>query len=236
MSNYADEETPRKPRVLVVGARHGSLGDHIAMHVQLAGVEAYMAGIATESLHLDARNEESARTIISAVRPTHVVCTVGMNEGGPVYGDDWWEHAEDLMATNYLAPMKVLTAFEDYLSGMPGTFVAISSNSARIARSSSAAYCASKAALSMALRCAARDLTRAGRPMRVWGYEPGALEGTPMTRTVARRLGKDVPMSRMLTNPAGLPVGAVARIVARDLLDSPEVLHGCIVPLDNGEQ
>lgn len=225
----------RKPVVVVVGARHGSLGDHIAIHCQLAGVPAYRAGIATEEVHLDATDEGRALEAFYALEPTHVVCTVGMNAGGPVYGDDWWQHADEVMALNYLAPMKLLSAFEAYLDGMPGTFVAISSNSAHIPRSNSAAYCASKAALSMGIRCAARDMSRAKKPLRVWGYEPGALAGTPMTKAVKARLGKDVPMSRMLTNPAGLPVGAVGRIVARDLLDSPEVLHGCMVRLDNGE-
>lgn len=231
-----NDQPPRKPRVLVVGARHNSLGWHIAAHAAIAGVEALTAGITTEPIHMACSDEWAIRSRLSDIRPTHVVCTIGVNEGLPVYGDEWTDLAAEHMEVNFLRPMRLLRAFEDYLSGLPGTFVAISSNSARIARSSSAAYCASKAALSMGLRCAARDMTRAGNPLRVWGYEPGALAGTPMTKSVARGLGKNVPMSRMLTSPAGLPVGAVGRIVARDLLDSPEVLHGTIVPLDNGEQ
>lgn len=228
----------RKPVAIVVGARHGSLGDHIVTSLQAAETEVtvYRAGLATEEVHLDATDYDRAVEVFRQLEPTHVVCTVGRNQGGPVYGDDWAGLAEDLMAVNYLAPMKLLAAFEWYLDGMPGTFVAVSSNSAHIARSSSAAYCASKAALSMGLRCAARDFSRAGKPLRVWGYEPGALLGTPMTKAVARGLGSDVAMSRMLTNPAGLPVAAVARTVARDLLDASDVLHGTMVRLDNGEQ
>lgn len=229
-------EEPRKPLVVVVGARHGSLGDFIANNVHRLGVEVVRAGIATEPVHLDAQDQERAEEVFHDLHPTHVVCTVGVNDGLPVYADQWWCHADEVMATNFLAPMKLLAAFEQSTHGMPGTFVAISSNSAHVARSSSAAYCASKAALSMAIRCAARDFTRARKPISVWGYEPGALTDTPMTVDVQKRLARGVTMSRMLTDPAGMPVGAVARIVARDLLDSPLVLHGCMVRLDNGEQ
>ena len=228
-------EEKRRPVVLVVGARPGSLGHHIAEHVWLADVQVHRAGIVTEPIHLNVLDDTGVFEAFMNVKPTHVVCTIGTNHPEPFYTDEWQDAAEDHMRVNYLMPMHLLNLYEDYLSGLPGTFIAISSNSAHIPRSSSAAYCASKAALSMGLRCAARDLTRAGKPLRVWGYEPGALLGTPMTREVTRGLGKDVPMSRMLTNPAGLPVAAVARIVARDLLDSPEVLHGCMVRLDNGE-
>lgn len=224
------------PAVLVVGARHNSLGDAIVKELHAKGVVAYRAGIATETLHLDITDTYSIQRVLREVHPTHVVCTVGRNEGMPVYHDDFLYAAAEAMDVNYLAPMRLLNLFEDELSGLPGTFVAISSNSAHIARSSSAAYCASKAALSMGLRCAARDLTRAEKPLRVWGYEPGALLGTPMTQEVRRGLGKEVPMSRMLTSPAGLDVGTVAAVVARDLLVAGDVLHGCLVRLDNGEQ
>lgn len=228
-------QPPHSPRILVVGARVNSLGSHIVDQLWSEGYNVHTSGMSTEPLHLDATDAFRVAEVLHEIEPTHIVCTVGMNEGGPVYANDWHYLAEDLMKINYLAPMGLLTAFHDYLGGMPGTFVAISSNSARIARSNSAAYCASKAALSMGLRCAARDLSRAGNPLRVWGYEPGALRGTPMTTSVASGLGKDVPMSRMLTEPAGLPTKTVARIVARDLLDAGDVLHGTVVPLDNGE-
>lgn len=222
--------------VLVVGARKASLGDAIATELHDRGVVAYRAGIATEGIHLDARDPLATREVLGENAITHIVCTIGMNKPEPFYADEWWISAEDHMAVNYLMPMRLLAIFEDYLADMPGTFVAISSNSAHIARSNSAAYCASKAALSMGLRCAARDLSRAGKTLRVWGYEPGALVGTPMTRSVASNLPSGVPMSRMLVNPNGLEVRTVARMVARDLLDSGAVLHGSVVRLDAGEQ
>lgn len=226
---------PNQPRVLIIGARKGSLGDHIATQLMLHGAETMVAGISTEPMHFDITDYGRCVQMMAELDPTHVVCTAGVNQGAPVYADGWETLARDHMDANLFGPMNLLAAFEDWLEELPGTFVAISSNSAHIPRSNSAAYCASKAALSMALRCAARDLTRAGKPLRVWGYEPGALLGTPMTQQVSRGLGRDVPMSRMLTNPAGMPVQAVARVVARDLLDSADVLHGCMVRLDNGE-
>lgn len=224
------------PAVLVVGARHNSLGDAIAKELHAKGVVAYRAGIATEPIHLDCDDDASVFEALNSNHITHVVCTIGINRPEPFYTDDFRYSASEHMSVNFIKPMNLLNLFEDYLSGMPGTFVAISSNSAHVARSSSAAYCASKAALSMGLRCAARDLTRAGKPLRVWGYEPGALAGTPMTTAVRQGLDKAVAMSRMLTTPDGLAVPAVARVVARDLLDSGDVLHGCMVRLDAGEQ
>lgn len=226
---------PAPTRVLVVGAKTGSLGDCIAGELRGKVDEVIRAGITREPVHLDVRDWDRCREVMGNVEPTHVICTVGANVGDPFYAPDWQWLAKDLMDVNYIGPMNVLSAFENWLDGMPGTFVAISSNSASVARSSSAAYCASKAALSMGLRCAARDATRAGKPLAIWGYEPGALLATPMTSAVAGRLGADVPMSRMLTNPAGLPTMAVARIVARDVLDSGAVLHGTVVRLDNGD-
>lgn len=226
----------RNPHVLVVGARPGSLGDFISIQLMLHGAEVTKAGVSSEERQLDIRDHLNCEEVVARVDPTHIVCTVGVNQGAPFYADGWETMARDAMDVNFLGPMNLLDAFSSWIEEMPGTFVAISSNSAHIARSSSAAYCASKAALSMGIRCAARDLSRAGKPLRVWGYEPGALVGTPMTKDVTRRIGKDVPMSRMLTTPAGLDTAAVARIVARDLLDSAEVLHGCMVRLDAGEQ
>lgn len=225
------------PVVLVVGARRGSLGDAVVTELHAKGLSAYRAGITDEPLRLDIADRGNVWDILHTVDPTHVVCTVGMNQPTPFYSDDFYDtHATDHAVTNYLLPMYLLNAYAGYLADMPGSFVAISSNSAHVARSNSAAYCASKAALSMGLRCAARDASRAGKPLRIWGYEPGALTGTPMTQVVQKGLGKDAPMSRMLTAPAGLATAAVARVVARDLLDSGDVLHGCMVRLDNGEQ
>lgn len=224
------------PRVLVVGARPGSLGYHIAGYLRGQGVpEVVRAGISSEPVVLDVQDKQRCEHIIESVEPTHIVCTVGINRGGPFYEREWDWSAQDHMSANFFGPMNLLASYEKWLGGMPGTFVAISSNSAHVARSNSAAYCASKAALSMGLRCAARDATRAGKPLAIWGYEPGALLATPMTQAVAGKLGRDVPMSRMLTNPAGMPVADVARIVGRDVLASAAVLHGTVVRLDNGD-
>ena len=222
-------------RVLVVGARRGSLGAAVADHLQAAGVAHYRAGVSSEPVHLDVCDVRRCEEVIRDLDPTHIVCTVGINDGAPFYGAGWETLARDHLDINFIGPMNLLASFEEWLGDLPGAFVGISSNSAHIARSNSSAYCASKAALSMGLRCAARDLTRAGKPLRVWGYEPGALVATPMTKSVARFLPRGVPMSRMLTNPAGMDTGALGRIVARDLLENADLLHGTMVRLDNGD-
>jgi NAD(P)-dependent dehydrogenase (short-subunit alcohol dehydrogenase family) len=223
-------------RVLVVGAREGSLGHHVAAELHNAGAAVHTAGIGNEALKLNASFAHDARRVYEEVRPTHVVCTVGANIGGPVYGQSFIDDAFDSMLFNYFYPMNLLTWYMEWLCGMPGTFVAVSSNSAHIARSNSGSYCASKAALSMGLRCAARDVSRAGLPVSIWGYEPGALADTPMTQAVQQRIGKETPMSRMLTHPAGLNTKMVANIIARDTIRHASVLHGSLVRLDNGDQ
>lgn len=229
-------EEQKVPRVLVVGAREGSLGAAVAEHVGRAGVQALTAGIAGEEMWLDASVPGLLLEAFEHWRPTHVVCTVGLNQPRAVYHESWRSTADLLMDVNYMTPMQVMNTFHEWLAGMPGVYVAISSNSAHIARSQSAAYCASKAALSMGIRAAARDFSRAPGHFCCWVYEPGALLGTPMTNAIRSSLSKDISMSRMLTNPEGLPTEAVARMIARDLFENPLILHGCAVRLDNGEQ
>lgn len=223
-------------RVMVSGCRPGSLGNCIVQVLREQGVAAYAAGISDEIIQLPMNDHKAAMSAIETIQPTHVICTAGVNDGGPFYAEGWSDIAEQVMKVNYLGPMTVLSEYQKWLEGMPGTFVAISSNSALIARSHSAAYCASKAALSMALRCAARDVARAGLPLHIWGYEPGAIFGTPMTQEVRKRLDHGVPLSRMLTTPEGLSPTSVARIIARDTLTAGDLLHGTMVRLDAGEQ
>ncbi len=219
-------------QVLVVGARSNSLGEAIGVELVALGAQVILAGIEGEGVQLDVMHSDEIWRAIVMTRPTHLVCTVGTNVPSAFDGKHWNFSSERTMRTNFHGPMKVLSEFSRI--AQEGTFVAISSNSASIPRSNSTAYCASKAALSMGLRCAARDVSRREGAMRIWGYEPGLIADTPMTDAVAAEL-PGVALTRMLSLPGGLEKADLAARVARDVLSESWALHGCLVRIDNGE-
>ncbi len=173
--------------VLVVGAREGSLGDAIAVVAQARGHRVLTAGIHDEQTPLDVVQMPMKALVqkLDALRPRHIVCTVGMNMPEPVQPEDVFDWYRWHYETNVIGPMRLLEAWyralesPDYRLVPRGHYVAISSNSATIPRTGSAAYCSSKAALSMALRVKGREGT--DKRVLVYGYEPGLLAGTPMT-------------------------------------------------------
>jgi NAD(P)-dependent dehydrogenase (short-subunit alcohol dehydrogenase family) len=237
-----------KPRVLVVGARPGSLGDAVREVANLAGYQAYTAGIAGETVELDVVQEtpEAMAHKLLGLQPQHIVCTVGMNlVKHPDESDqfDWYRwHFE----TNVIGPMRLLDAWivamadGEYLPYVPlGQmlhYVAISSNSARIPRTGSAAYCASKAALSMAVRVAAREGVGGNGGYLVYGYEPGLLAGTPMTEKTAEAF-PDQALHRMRGTAlaAGVQVRDAAQLIVANLGVPGAGLNGCLIPIDGGE-
>lgn len=234
------KEAGQVSKILVVGARPGSLGAAVVQEAIDQCYEVLGAGISGEDLSLDVRADplgEVAAKLVAA-GPTHIVCTVGMNR--PV--DDALADPHDLyrehFETNVVGPMRLLTAWQQVL-GEEKThrrhhYVAISSNSARLPRSNSAPYCASKAALSMALRVKARE--GAGSGLTVYGYEPGLLAGTPMTASTLAQFGSGVPLTRM-RDPRlskGVPLANLASLILHNLEMGPE-MNGLLIPLDADE-
>lgn len=234
--------------VLVVGARPGSLGAALVGEClrTLGGV------VRTWGLHDEGRNinllTAPMGTIRSALildRPTHVLCTVGVNvpeihrEGDDP--KDWYDHH---WHNNVVGPMRLLTAWRDVLrKGVWEDgyelrhFVAISSNSATVPRSGSTAYCASKAGLSQALRCAARELQGGDLcGLVAYGYEPGLLVDTPMTDQTAEDF-RGLPLTRMRgkRNSQGISPHELARVVVAGL-GTGTALNGVLVPFDGGER
>lgn len=229
--------------VLIIGARENSLGAYIASiagdetpHVLTAGVSG------EEDYHLDINDRDEILDVLEQVRPTHIVCTAGVNrQRAEATNFEWWMASS--FAINCIGPMAVLDAWLNNFAMKPSSsvagkdglqhFVAISSNSAHIARRNSMAYCASKAALSMSLRVAARDL--AGTTMLVYGYEFGLLADTPMTTEVRGRLGGQ-PAHRMPGVGAGIDPSVAALAVVNGLAHGGRELNGCLLRLDAGEQ
>lgn len=185
-----------KERLLIFGARKKSLGHAIkGMWTDVYDYNVKTVGISGDE-DVTVEGLEPAETV-SAIyqdfKPSKVVVTTGINK--PLGDEDYEYWLTDHFHVNAYLPMHLLmTWLEQDGEGAPpdgAHFVAISSNSAHIPRSRSMAYNMSKAALSMGIRCAARDVAKAGIDMSVYGYEPGLIKGTPMSgeRGGTRMLG-----------------------------------------------
>jgi NAD(P)-dependent dehydrogenase (short-subunit alcohol dehydrogenase family) len=226
--------------VLVVGSRPSSLGSAVRDILQNKGLKVATAGVSGEQFYMDIVDPRGMAEVLNAVRPAQIVCTAGINESYSLRAEGLSHGMEAHFIVNALGPILLLQEWVHMLEStevgtMPGPkqFVAISSNSAHIARRQSIPYCASKAALSMALRCAAREL--AGEGMLVYGYEPGLLAGTPMTSQSADAFPG--ALHRMYgVKPEGLSVMDFANTVVANLTHPNLALHGTMLRLDAGEQ
>lgn len=242
-------------KMLVVGARKGSLGDYVARVATERGFEVMTAGVSgDEFLKFDIANHASVHQLFDeGFGPWHsIVCTAGVNYEGGIKDDAIRGKLDQSFLINATGPLHLLHAWADWwmynidetflltnenngeqIPAFPLHFVAISSNSAHIARSRSLSYCASKAALSMGIRCAAREL--ADTWLNVYGYEPGWLSGTPMSKEVQDRLGIDVPWHRIPGDRTCDPA-ALAHMIVRNIANWYSSLNGCMLRLDGGEQ
>lgn len=235
-----------RPDVLVVGASSGlSLGNAIVNELVECewdfGV-VHTAGITNEDHRLDLLRSPRISEVLTELKPDIIVCTVGINQPVDIVDAFLPAKMHNSFQTNVTGPMDLLRHFvaspvRSERGDAVKKFVAISSNSARIARRNSVAYCASKAALSMALRVAARELAPGGS-VAVWGYEPGLLDGTPMTEEVARALPKGIGALHRMPGvpPEGLPPADLARRIVHDLATFSYAHNGLIIPFDAGEQ
>lgn len=225
--------------VLVVGARKKSLGDAIAIRLR-PHFKVTTAGVTDEDFVVeDLRKPWLIDQVIEYRRWQHVICTVGVNEETAFPDTSLNVFQSDMIGqfnVNCVVPMMLLSAWiNDYRSlpspSDPCHFVAISSNSAQVPRSKSMAYCASKAALSHSIRCAARSLP----PQFVaWALEPGWIQGTPMSSEVHNRLPDTVSHMR---GGAEADKNDLASILKHNLmLMQPRVLNGMTIRLDGGEQ
>ena len=238
--------------LLVVGARAGSLGSHVLAEARdlsdrvgtferIRSADTAEADV-TGSLRMDITSRKDVVSVLEEVRPTDVVCTAGINlpDGGePGF---LFSNMVRQLQVNTMGPVMLLEEAIDFWNSrcIPPrsgfNFCVVSSNSAHVARSESAGYCASKAALSMAVRCIARRV--AGRGVTIWGYEPGWMNGTPMSSEVHDRLGGDVRPHR-IPGGKGIHPREVANRIVADMAEARGTnrgIHGTMVRLDGGEQ
>jgi NAD(P)-dependent dehydrogenase (short-subunit alcohol dehydrogenase family) len=236
--------------VLVVGCQEGSLGEAIVDAAKEEGYHTVTAGISgEEDYSLDVVNSLSIPfwDIFREIKPKHVVCTVGINTP-EVVGCDPMHWYQMHFSVNVIGPMRLLQYFSNWVAEEIDLedeigrreyrhFVAISSNSATIPRSQSAAYCASKAALSQALRVKAREANGGDRGFLVYGYEPGWLADTPMSHMIESRFGPGKAMHRM--RGQGLAAGIVTLTLASQIVAGLALpgagLNGALIRYDGGE-
>jgi len=222
-------------RLLVVGANQANLGEAVADAAHVGGYWSRVDEVDKDVL--DVTDRGSITHALEDLNPTDIVCTVGINlpDGEPGM---MMRNMRTQMLVNCIGPMALLAeAMDKWMNRDPAahhSFVAVSSNSAHIARSESAGYCASKAALSMAIRCAARRYAPLNT-FRIWGYEPGLISDSPMTEGVRMSLRPNVPLHRI---PGGNTIKRqpLATQIIRDIEGGQRYLNGCMIRVDGGEQ
>lgn len=245
--------------LLVVGARPGSLGMWVRNIAAERGWDVFTAGISGEDIKLDVESHAQVYELFendSLPQWHSIVCTAGVNYEGSIKAQDIRGKLDRSFAANATGPLHLLHVWAEWwlyhldetmmitgtinegsepvtMPEFPLHFVGISSNSAHIARSQSLAYCASKAALSMGIRCAARDL--ANTWLNVWGVEPGWLSGTPMSKEVNQRFEYGIPRHRIPGDRTVDP-SALAHMIVRNINNWYSSLNGCMLRLDGGEQ
>lgn len=229
-------------RVLIAGCQEHSLGDAVAVALRDRGHEVVTVGVSMQedyTMDLSSVGLSLISSMLRNINPDHIVCTVGINvPKNPTKTDPFYWYREH-MDVNVIAPMRLLAAWKQGISARLNVrhFVAISSNSATLPRTQSAAYCASKAALSQALRVEAREAVGGDYGYIVYGYEPGWLNGTLMSNVIQERFGPAVPMHRMrgvdLAN--GVRTTALAEQIVAGLEVPGAALNGTLVRYDGGE-
>lgn len=188
----------------------------------------------------DVRNEDQMSHYIRVLKPTDVVYSVGVNEL------DWSKDLHlgtfrHLMEVNVWGFLSVVQQMQLSLPfGSVGNVVAVTSDAAWRPMRTSAVYCASKAALEMAVRVTSRELAPSG--WRVNAVAPGKVADTPMTKYVDQRVleirgwseeeatayeRQSSPLGRMVTK------AEVAEVIL-NVLNGPSAQTGEIIAVNGG--
>lgn len=136
------------------------------------------------SKDFDARDDIELQTVIRGFIPTDVIFSVGVNQLDWI-GDITRGDFRLVMETNVWSFLNLLNLLRNSGS-WPVNVVAVTSDAAWRPMRTSAVYCASKAALEMAVRVASREMAPKG--WRVNAVAPGKVADTPMTDYVDARV------------------------------------------------
>jgi NAD(P)-dependent dehydrogenase (short-subunit alcohol dehydrogenase family) len=172
--------------------------------------------------------------------PETIVYTAGVNAlaniGELSYSDVHRQYSVNALGFIFLLDSLAANANRD----LPLNIVAICSDAAETPMRGSIAYCSSKAALQMAIRCGAREMAP---NWRINGISPSTVDGTPMTEYIDATVPEfrgwtpeqarsyemgNMPMKRRAT------VDEVVRLVF-DVINGPEFMTGSIIKLTGGK-
>lgn len=228
-------------RLLVIGGTSG-IGQEVA-HLARTSLEPstprFSEVIAVDEDDCDVRIPSEVADLVDLTRPTHVVYSAGVNNLKwikDISKDDFSE----LLAVNVIGFQYLLTSLLRLRLTQAPSIVAIGSDAADRPMRTSLMYCASKAALNMAVRCAARELGPLG--WRVNSVSPGKVADTGMTdyvdRTVPELRGwtpeyaltyelSSTPLGRYITKEE------VAWSVL-DVLSGPAAVNGANIVINGG--
>lgn len=112
---------------------------------------------------------------------SHIIYSAGINKLAWVRTHKINFLMQDMFDTNCAGFVAVVSTCLRLWPAEPISAVAVSSDAARIPMRGSVAYCASKAALDMAVRTMARELAPVHR---INAVAPGMVDGTPMTEYI----------------------------------------------------
>lgn len=234
-------------RLLVVGVRPGSLGWRVAERAEQEGWEVDKVDhkpFDPSIVHLDVTYMPEMEAFWKeAPAYTAVVYSAGINREDSVRNADWRRSMADQMAVNFAGAIETLHRWlrKDVIGRGGHSFVTIASNSAYIPRSTGMSYCASKAAIVMAMRCAAREIAGRNPGMfpAIYTYSPGWLANTPMSQEVRERLvqkQQGLAPHRIPGNTMGVSPMALAQTIVRNLsVVDNRMLNGTDIRIDGGE-
>ena len=176
--------------------------------------------------------------VVEDFGPTDIIFSVGTNRLDWIPGMRQVDFIE-LMQINVWSFVNLLQALNDFGPG-PFNVVAVTSDAAWRPMRTSLAYCASKAALEMAVRVASREFASKG--WRINAVAPGKVADTAMTEYVDKRVlelrGWTVEAAEAIeiaSTPLGRKVtkDEVAEVVAA-VLFGPKAQTGEIVAVNGG--
>jgi NAD(P)-dependent dehydrogenase (short-subunit alcohol dehydrogenase family) len=230
-------DTSTKGRVLIVGGRSG-IGEAFTDHI-VANYPKMEFGIPYRD-YLDVTSHKSIRTYFEKNGAfTHIVYSAGINQLAWVNSRNIDFTMGDHFDVNCAGFVQLISEHIRHFPAQPLSAVAVSSDAGRIPMRGSVAYCASKAALNMAVRVLARELA----PLhRINAVAPGMVEDTPMTDYIDRNLpefrGWSLEWVRKYEQ-MGTPTGRratkqeVAQAIAF-LLFGPDQMTGTILDINGG--
>lgn len=186
----------------------------------------------------DVRDEAALSHYLRTLQPTDLVYSVGVNEL------DWtkelhlqtFRHLMEVNVWGFLSAIQILQT----VPIRPVNVVAVTSDAAWRPMRTSSIYCASKAALEMAVRVSSRELAPLG--WRVNAVAPGKVADTAMTKYVDARVmeirgwtEEEATAYERQSSPLGRMVdkSEVADVILR-VLNGPKAQTGEIIAVNGG--